>query len=275
MVLYFGPSSMAAILGYTFASAIVLTSQVVAFRRRIDRQRSFARPAALNADLHGDMVRYASPFVVWGALAWIQSSSDRWALQLFNTPTEVGLYAVVYQLGAYPIAILFSTIGQIAAPAIFAIAGDATDRARVHSAIRWVASIAAGLLLTGAAVAAVTVAAHGAIFALLVAPQYASVSYLLPLAVLSSIFLNVGYVIGWIALVLRRPKLLLASRVGSAALTLLLNGAGAFFLGLPGVLAAGVVSAAAYCGWTILTCVRAARSSSVSTIYVRGEADAR
>src|SRR5438874_2297495 len=48
---------------------------------------------------------YAWPFAAWGIFTWMQTASDRWALQGRGT-SEVGFYAALYQLGYYPMTLL-------------------------------------------------------------------------------------------------------------------------------------------------------------------------
>jgi O-antigen/teichoic acid export membrane protein len=256
LVLVVGPSSVAAVLGYTVASAIVLLSQYVAFRRF----RPGVGTTCEDRDLYGEMIRYATPFALWGLLAWTQLSSDRWALQIFTNLEQVGLYSIVYQLGAYPMTVITTVLSQLFAPIIFARAGNASDRARAGNAMGMVFLLAASLVLITFVVTGIAWVGHDVIFATLVGPEYRSVSYLLPLAVLGSGLLGAGQVFGWIALVVHRPRLLLPPRIGATVLTLLLNGAGAYAFGITGVLLAQVASAIVYAGWTLLACLDMARA---------------
>src|SRR5258708_32469082 len=132
------------------------------------------------------MLSYATPFAIWGLFTWMQVSSDRWALQMWGTSADVGLYAIVIQLASYPIALLGGLLTQIAVPIIIAYAGEASDILRLTKAIQLCLALAAGVFCVTILLTITGLIGHRQIFAVLVGPQYQSASFLLPLGFLSS-----------------------------------------------------------------------------------------
>ena len=232
MVLLLGATSTIAMTGYALATFLVLLSQLWFFRRAM-------RPAAgVSALTIGSLQRwvaqiftYAWPFVIWGIFTWAQIASDRWALQMFATTEDVGLYAVLYQLGYYPIMILTGLMMQLASPVLFQRAGDASDTSRMLQvyALNWRLTIGA-LLFTSVAVL-LAFALHGKVFDWLVAPDYRTVSWLLPGMVLAGGLFATGQFASISVLSGAETRNLITPKIASALIGVSLNMLGAAWVG--------------------------------------------
>jgi O-antigen/teichoic acid export membrane protein len=238
-----------ALVAYALASLVVLGSQVWFFRRSLDRIAIRKPTCEAIRSMRMQMMAYATPFGAWGLFTWVQLSSDRWALQLLGSSEQVGLYAIVVQLGMYPINLAAALLVQLATPIVFARAGVGVDLARTRSAARICAMLAVGLLSFTVVLAAVTVPLHGLIFSLAVGPQYRAVSFLLPLAILSGGLYNVGQVLSLVPMAFGATRALLVPKISTALVALVLNALGAFFFGITGVLVAGLLFAIFYLAW--------------------------
>ena len=113
-----GIKSTVAMWGYCLGALLVIASQAFFFERRIIRCSNHLElaPAKRTRLWRSKMFSYAWPFSMWGVVTWLQLSSDRWALQMFGNTQEVGLYAVLYQLGFYPLMLLSGIVSQLVAP---------------------------------------------------------------------------------------------------------------------------------------------------------------
>lgn len=256
MVVWLGVNSAIAMAGYVWASLIVLLSQLWFFKQRfLDDRGSGEGSVECSRLWRSSMVGYAWPFACWGVLTWAQMASSRWALQIFTSTQDVGLYTALYQLGYAPITILTGLMVQLLAPIFFQRAGDASDPSRMRDvySLNWRLTLWALILASVMSLAAA--ALHGTVFHLLVDRAYYSVSGLLPLMVLSSgLFAAAQFAL--ISLLSKTESLtLLAPKVVTAALGVLLNFAGAIWLGVPGVVGANLVFSIAYLAW-ILALVR-------------------
>jgi O-antigen/teichoic acid export membrane protein len=248
-----GASGQAAILGYLVASGIVLTSQYWFFRRRILPlgAESNGRSAECARGWAKQMSSYAWPFAAWGLFTWAQAASDRWALQTFGASGTVGLYSVLYQLGYYPISLLSGLLFQLVSPVLFSWAGDASeatrlDRSRHVNSRMTQAMVLITLLATGLAFCF-----YEKLFWLLVGPQYRSVSSFLPWMVLSGGLFASGQVASLMLMTDINTKRLIAPKIGTASLGVVMNVAGAYLLGLVGVIFAHLVFSCVYCGWIL------------------------
>jgi O-antigen/teichoic acid export membrane protein len=242
-------TDLAALAGYAVSALVVLMSQFF-----------FARTLVPTSEAEGgdekwwvaSMWRYAQPFVAFNAFAWAQASSDRWALQTFVGTHDVGLYSAIMQLGYTPITIAIGLLATLVGPILNQRSGEATDHARNRSVhrISW-ALTAICLLATGVAFVLGSLF-HEAIFAVLVGAQFRSVSYLLPWVLLAGGMVAAGQVLTIKLMSEMNTRALLAPKIVTSIVGVLLNFAGAKFGGMPGVVAATVVFAALQLAWLAL-----------------------
>ncbi len=265
LVWWRGASSVTAMLGYTLAMLLVLFSQFWFFRR-VTRSVSGASGIGSDSLAHWEsrMFNYAWPMATWGIFSWAQMSSDRWGLQMFGTTQDVGLYAVVYQLGYTPITILTGLMVQLVTPVFFQRAGDASDATRVRQVhtFNWWLTLGA-LSLTGVAML-FTLVLHRLIFQWLVAPAYREISWLLPGMVLAGGLFATGQFATISLLSDVETRKLIAPKIMTALIGVLLNSIGAIEWGITGVVGAGIVAGVIYLSW-ILWLVRKRRTQIQAT----------
>jgi O-antigen/teichoic acid export membrane protein len=246
-----GAFSSVAMLGYAVASALVLASQTIFFRRRI-----LASVPASSCDQGGQienwtrqMRQYAWPFTFWGVFTWAQMASDRWALQVCGSASTVGLYAALYQLGYYPMLLLSGFMLQLVTPVLFGRAGDGTDPARMVQSLRLNGLIFRGSILLTALSTVVALLFHQQIFSLLVAPEYRRVSSFLPWMILGGGLFAAAQIAGLSLLCDVNSRVLLAPKIITAVLGVVLNFAGAHWFGLAGVVYGGLLFSLTYLAW--------------------------
>ena len=158
VMLWLGTSSAAVVIGYICSSLLVTASQLVFLRRTIPLHQTHTpdhQPWMLQ------MWAYSWPFSIWGIFTWMQQVSDRWALHAFGTTAEVGQYAVLFQLGYTPIAMVTGMAMSFLGPILYQRSGDATNHARnanVHRLGWQMTHLSLMVTLIGFAI---TFAAHG------------------------------------------------------------------------------------------------------------------
>ncbi|MDB4913287.1 MAG: hypothetical protein JWM95_931 [Gemmatimonadetes bacterium] len=231
-----------------FALALTVAGAVQRIRTRA-RVRSAERETVVGDEWRPALLRFAKPLAVTGGLTWSQMASDRWSLNAMISTSQVGVYSVVYQIAVAPFSLLGVTIQQLLAPIVFQIAGTGKNRDAVRAShLQVLAAVAVILLATGVAML-VTWQFHAAIFALLVGPQFATYSSLLPLGVLSGGLLAAGQVVATTVLSRGETEQLVLPKAVTAVLGLILNVIGAHYYGVIGVLSANAVFATIYFLW--------------------------
>jgi O-antigen/teichoic acid export membrane protein len=254
LVAALGASGDAAMAGFVAATALLLASQWWFYQRRLARlagRHDAVRPEDTTR-WRRTLVDYGWPFVTWGLFSWAQLASDRWALQAFVSTQAVGLYAVLFQVGYYPMTLLSGLLSQLMAPVLFARAGDGRDPARFGSAHRLNRRLLALMAAFTAAGVAGAVVLHRPLFALLVAPEYRAMSGLLPAVVAAGGLFACGQAAALTLLSAGASRRLLGPKVATGLLGVALNGVGAALWDVPGVVASGALTAAAYVGWVLL-----------------------
>ena len=255
--------SYVAMLGYVLAAGVVFTSQIFFSQRKITRLASGRADALEIKHLTRQMWTYALPFCLWGVFTWGQMSADRWALQVFQDERSVGLYAVVFRLGYYPMSLLGGILSQFAGPILFARAGDGQDRDRVINALRlnWMLMAGMGVLTILSVILGVLL--HCAVFSVMTAAEYHSISYLLPLAILMGGLFNVSQLAALLPLTLSDSGALLAPKIGGACLSIGLSFGGAYLAGIQGVLVAGILAMVVQSAWVMGVGIRLSPARSV------------
>lgn len=249
-----GVSSTAAMFGYAVGALVTAASQACFFSRGIVSPLSGEQSAlsGVSSRWGPRMIDYASPFALFGIFTWLHMASDRWAIQIFGSTAEVGRFAVLYQLGYYPMMLLSGIASQLLAPILFQMAGDATDPlrrgavSRTNHLVIW-----ASLGFTVFAVLALAMF-HTHIFAVLTSRNYLEVSWLLPLMALAGGLFGTGQLAALEMLSNESARNLIRPKIVTAVLGVTLNIAFAALWGVSGVVLAAIVFAGAYFGWVIL-----------------------
>lgn len=249
-VLAFGKSAVWALTGYVASSLLILASQILFFKREIaPRTRLDNDSENPPFGLEREMTKYGRPFALWGTVMWAQQSADRWALQSFKSVAEVGQYQALNQLAFQPVFLWAGFAVQLISPIVFSWAGDGTEAQRVNRARRLNLMFVLCTLALAGVMAAIAGRYHEFIFSHLVAAPYRGISGMMAIMVLSGGFCAAGQVISIALMTGKKTSRLLAPRIGTGVIGVLLMLAGAKYFGVSGVVWAGLASYAAYFVW--------------------------
>ncbi|MCX6031411.1 MAG: oligosaccharide flippase family protein [Chloroflexi bacterium] len=254
LVMTWRMGALSAVYGFVIASVFVALSQTWFLARLLGVKRS---PWVRVDDntvraFSSQLVLYALPFALWGIFGWVQSASDRWALQAFWSSTEVGKYAVLVQIGYTPFVLLGNVMLQLVTPIVFEKVGDNTEDTRRKFGTR---QLFRAVNIVGA-ITAISVLAgwlgHRLIFRLLTPSPFWTLSSLLPLVVLSAGMFNIGQLLTIVAQAFYQSRRLLAPKIAFAVLNTGLNiGLGRLY-GPTGIVAALLLSSVFYVVWMAL-----------------------
>lgn len=245
-IVLLGATSTAAVLGFVVSLSIVTALQLLTLVQKtgpLDASKEeFSRWSRRMWD-------YSWPFSLWGAFTWAQQVSDRWAIQTFSSAQEVGLYAVVFQLGYVPIGLVSGMAMSFIGPILYSRSGNCGDEKRnasVHR-IAWQITLC-GLALTLLAFG-VSFYASEWIFSILVAKEYSSIAYLLPWMLLAGGVFSSGQMLALKLMAEMKPAEMVLVKIVTAVVGVGLNIVGARFYGLQGVVAALIFASALYFVW--------------------------
>ncbi len=180
------------------------------------------------------MWHYSKPFLFFNCFTWLHSSSDRWALKTFASEQDVGLYAVLMQLGYMPISIVTGLIVTFIGPILFQRSGDAVDHSRNANVHRMAWRITLTAMALSFIASILMIFSHQWIFQLLVASEYQAVSYLLPWMILAGGLFSSAQVLSLKMMSDMNTWSLLWPKLYTALVGILLNFGGAYIAGLEG-----------------------------------------
>ncbi len=242
-----GASSTIVIVGYLLSAAIVFLSNNAMLKYAIPpkkQEKTIQSQASRN--WQGQIWTYAWPFSAWGIFTWAQQASDRWALEIFSSTQEVGVFAVLFQLGYVPIITLSGLLASFLTPIFFSRAGDATDQQRNVSVHRINMMVTYTMMALTVVAFLITWGLHRFVFMIFVSPEFRGHSNLLPWFVLAGGLFATGQMLVLKVLSEVRPRILLTVKIGTAVLGVALNVVGAWIAGIHGVIAALVTFSAVY-----------------------------
>lgn len=245
LLLWLGMSSTIAMIGYAVAALLILGSQIFFFRKTIGGS-AFGEDSK---DWQGDIWRFSWPIGVFGIFTWFQLASDRWALQIFSSTADVGNYAVLYQLGYYPISLITGMAMQFLTPILYQRAGDAKDSKRNADVdqLSWKMTWICLGVTAFAFLAALLM--HVQLFSILVAEEYRTVSYLLPWIIVSGGIFASGQTLASNLQAQMKTREMMAAKIVTALLGIALNVAGSYWYGITGLVYAGLLFAILHFAW--------------------------
>jgi O-antigen/teichoic acid export membrane protein len=251
VLVYVSVAAAAVLFAYALGSLLVCISQFLQLPPQLRHRMPHTSKAQNGERWTKQIWAFSWPFAAWGVFTWAQQASDRWALQAFTSTTQVGQYAVAFQLSFAPIGMATGLFISLVSPILFEQAGDASDprrNARNHAVAMRLAVL--GLCVTGAGFL-FTLAFHESIFRLLVAASFRSASRFLPWLVLAGGLFAAGQTLSLKFLSEIRPQVLLRVKIATATLGAIANVAGARAFGVTGVIAAVLLFSATYFAWML------------------------
>jgi O-antigen/teichoic acid export membrane protein len=242
-IVSFGATSTVTAIGYTVGIILLLVSQFIFFRKIIPQDTKWK---SSGKTLQQQIWDYSWPFSIWGSFYWLQSSADRWALGLFATTQEIGLYAVLFQLGYYPMSMATGMAVQLITPIFYQRAGDGSDvkrNAEVHKLSWLLTKLSLGVTAASVAIAALV---HTQVFEIFVTKEYRSVSPLLPWIVLSGGLFAAGQTISLNLMSQMKTQKIMKAKITTSVLSVIFTFAGAYFYSTTGIVIASILASLVY-----------------------------
>jgi O-antigen/teichoic acid export membrane protein len=250
LIFWLGATETVVVSGYIVAAILIAGSQTAFLTRFLAGQNAEIKHAA-KTDWTSEIWKFAYPFSLWGVFTWAQQVSDRWALESFASTAEVGKYAVVYQLGYAPIGMLTGLLMALFGPVLYEKSGAGKDASRDFAVHKMSWAITKMTLLLTIAAFGLSLSFHDAVFRLLVAEPFRSVSYLLPWVVLAGGVFAAGQMLSLKLMAELRSRQLIRIKIITAVIGIIINFVGAWLYGVDGVVAGLVVFSVIYMAWSI------------------------
>lgn len=245
---YFGGSATYAMLGLSAGGVLDL----VAHRRLIktDRQVTIPSDAA-------DVAAFALPFSILGIAIWGRLATERWALNGFESPEAVAVYAVLALTISRPIEIGATGVTSLFSPILFQRAGSGSTNSRLDSAHKLNLRLVYGALAGGVVVVVLAFAFGPQFIRLIAGDEFAVPSWMPACMALAGSLWASGHLSGLIFMSSLEPRMLYAPQISSQTIGVAAAIIGASFGGVDGVVIAGVIASAVFAGLSIRAALNA------------------
>ena len=248
VVLWIGSSSTAVVMGYALSALLVTVSQLFFLRRLLHRQGGFTDNKT-KEDWTKQMWLFSWPTMAGGLFSWGYYASQRWALELFVSTTDVGKFYALAQIAYSPISLVGATLMSMLVPILYARAADPENLqqiANVREIVFKIAALGVGATLL---VACITSFWHEAIFKLLVAEQYRDMSVYMPFVVISAGLLQSSLALGSFLPSANRTKEVLPLAIYGQTMTIISNMVLTHIYGIDGLIASMIFGAGLHIIW--------------------------
>jgi O-antigen/teichoic acid export membrane protein len=194
----------------------------------------------LQNEIYKKIAIYSTPFILWGAISWIQSNGERWVINGILTPFDLGRYGFASSLISSSIVVIFNVISQFITPIIFNKFSSNTEAAkkigmriiRLYSWITFMLFFTFGIVLffTG-----------NFITHLISTNEFTIDSSILFLLTVGIGIFCVAQTLTSIGLAYHKPKIYIVPKILSALLSIIAYVIGCYLAGIMGVVIAIVV----------------------------------
>jgi O-antigen/teichoic acid export membrane protein len=199
-------------------------------------------------ELRASVLQYASPFILWGAFAWLQSNGERWVIGRMLSTADVGRYGLAYGLIANSGALAFTIMSQYLTPVIYQCFASNTDegRTRAMDLIR-LEAVATALVF---AITGVVLYFWGDIIIRFLSNSGFTLDagFLILLSAGIGIF-HMAQALTTVGMTLRKPEKYIRPKVVAAIASVLFYLVGCYMFGLPGIALAIIFASTLYLFW--------------------------
>jgi O-antigen/teichoic acid export membrane protein len=241
-------------LNYTVFIYIILFSQAYFYYIKIEKKQnknSIHQDESMTAIYKGKVWKYITPFLLWTFFSWFQNSADKWILNTQMSSYEVGLYQVLNQYGFQVTSLGVGMLVTLVIPILFEKAGTSNDNKKIAYSIKLNNRIVIIAVVLFSLAFVTTYCFHAFIFKYLAAPEYRSVSYLLPWMVVAGGCFGIGQLLTNNFTISYKPHKILMPKISTAIISILLSWLFVRAWGIKGVIIAVLISQLIYAIWLL------------------------
>jgi O-antigen/teichoic acid export membrane protein len=236
------PGAIGGLGGYALAGLLMCGSQWYFFRQRANElKRGNAEmvtgPPQPPVAWVPKMLHYSWPIGCWGLFTWLLTASDRWALGWHCSSADVGRYAVLYQLGFYPVVLLADAAQQLLAPIFFRIAGGGQSAVKRLAIYHMQFKVLALIIPFALLMPFLSWLGSEWIVRAMSADQYHEAAWLLPIATLAAVFHSVSQISTLSLISEEQTRRLLPIKLGTSLVAMAMFWFGAQRWGIAGATA--------------------------------------
>lgn len=244
-------------LAIGLATGVSLMLRVIFFRKGNSLSGSIV--LALNPEekqtqkeIYRNISMYSMPFVLWGAVSWLQANGERWVINGMLTTEDVGRYGLAANVINSTVVLMFGIFTQFISPIIFSNFSDIHPgkSSRGFKLIR--------LYSWGTTLLFVAAAGGFFLFGEMLIPLLSTKAYIIDAWLLFALttgfgLFYIGQTLTSVGMALKKPQSYVFAKIATAFLSVGLYIAGCSWAGIHGVVLAVVAVNAVYVMLVVLT----------------------
>ena len=249
----FGVTSTSAMFGQALSMIFILTLQLYFYKNQL-KKNEFLRPLDKKSqvDWESMIFSFSWPYSSWAVLSWLSKSADKWGLEFFSGNEAVGFFAILYQLGFYPMSLIIAIITSYLTPIYFDKAGDGKNKFKLRKLYSLSFKIFYLIFLILLIPVIISFKYHEIIFKLFVDYKYHNVSYLLGPMMLSALINQSTLIISILIAANNKIKSLIIPNNISSFIGIIAYLLGAYYGGLNGIIIASILNSSIILIWYII-----------------------
>ena len=250
---FFGISSTSAMFGQASSMVLIFILQLYFFKYQL-KKKEYLKPLNKKSQLAWQSLisSFSWPYTSWAVLSWLSKSADKWGLELFSGNEAVGFFAILYQLGFYPMSLIIALITSYLTPIYYDQAGDGKNKLKLRNLYSFGFRTFYIIFLILLIPVIISFNYHEIIFKLFVDLQYHSVSYLLGPMMLSALINQSTNLISLLIAANNNIKSLIIPNNVSHFLGIIAYFLGAYYGGLNGIIIASLINSSLFLIWYII-----------------------
>lgn len=244
------PNATMVMFAIAAGTSVSLLARLLIFRRHshLGATRRFIDADELRTtkrEIYKSVSVYSFPFLLWGAISWLQSNGERWVINGMLTNADVGRYGLAATLVANSAVLMFNVLTQFITPIIFSSFTNPTD-ARNNRGSALIRLYVLGTITIFACIAIVFLVFGELITKLVSTRAFVVDGVLLCLLTVGAGLFYLGQTMTTVGMVLKRPQAYITAKMVTAVLSVGFYIAGCYWGGISGVAWAIVLINAVY-----------------------------
>jgi len=232
------PSAATLMIAIAVATALSAVARVVVYLKASPSPEGCHREdfdsSTFKRDIHKTILKYSLPFVLWGALAWVQGNGERWVISRLLSTGDVGRYGLAYGLVANSAALAFGIMAQYITPVVYQSFSSGTVEGRTR-ALDLIRLHAVATALVFGVVGAMLFFWGGFIIPLLSNADFVLDGGFLFLLTAGIGIFHMAQSLTAVGMALRKPEIYMRAKVVAAIASVVLYCVGCYLLGLVGI----------------------------------------
>ncbi|XZE45319.1 lipopolysaccharide biosynthesis protein [Pirellulaceae bacterium SH467] len=252
IVTHLGATSESFLLAFLIPGLVVSIPLLLRWRYYLSPSPTpLVKSDASSGDFVKQVLRFAWPYTTWGILTSVHQVSDRWSLEIFCSSADIAIYAIAFQIGYSPIVLLTNICINFITPIFFQLGSKSSSstRKQLHSLTYKLAL----LILFATLVGSIGFSVTSSLFqSSVLDSRYSDSLSLVCVLIISGGAFAIGQTLSITILSVSTSRAILAPKIGTAIIGIIINIIAAYCSGPIGVAYGSLAFSLIYVLWMLI-----------------------